>query len=72
MGNGGGKLRLFAAAPLGAWREVAVVEVERIAPDEQDVRFNPWITGGGIRPVGGLMGLRDPAYRASQAATKGS
>ena len=33
--------------------------VERLA-------FNPWHTGGGIRPVGPLMGLRRPAYAGSQ------
>jgi hypothetical protein len=71
VSHGGRKLRLFAATPLGNWQELAVVDVERTAPDDQDVRFNPWVTGGGIRPAGTWMGLRDPAYRASQAASNG-
>jgi len=62
------RLRLFAAGALGEWRELAAVDLERRASDEQELRFNPWTTGGGIQPVGALMGLRDPAYRASQAA----
>lgn len=66
------RLRLFAAAPLSGWGEVAVVDVERKAPNQQDARFNPWTTGAGIEPVGALMALRDPAYRASQATTNGS
>jgi hypothetical protein len=32
------------------------------------LRFNPWNTGGGIRPAGPFQGLRDPAYSASQRA----
>jgi hypothetical protein len=31
------------------------------------IRFNPWHTGGGIRPAGPLQGLRQAAYKGSQA-----
>ena len=31
------------------------------------LRFNPWNSGGGIRPVGLLNSLREAAYRGSQA-----
>ena len=32
------------------------------------LRYNVWNTGGGIRPTGPFQGIRDPAYRGSQAA----
>jgi hypothetical protein len=63
------RLPLLAAAPLGAWEEVGHVELEEIAPCRQDLRFNPWVSGGALEPAGVLMRLRDPAYRASQAAS---
>jgi hypothetical protein len=41
---------------------------ERVPPEQADkIRFNPWNTGGGIRPTGPFMGLRAGAYRGSQA-----
>jgi hypothetical protein len=61
-------LRLFAAGALREWQELGAVNLERRASDEQELRFNPWMTGVGIEPVGALMGLRDPAYRASPDA----
>jgi hypothetical protein len=36
------------------------------ADQTEALRFNPWTTGPGIRPVGWLNLLRDAAYRASQ------
>jgi hypothetical protein len=33
----------------------------------EEIRFNPWHTGGGIRPAGPLQGLRQAAYKGSQA-----
>jgi hypothetical protein len=40
---------------------------EQIPPAEGErLRFNPWNCGGGIRPTGPLMGIRDAAYRGSQ------
>jgi hypothetical protein len=72
VAGGGLRIHVLAAAPLGPWVEVAMVTVDRRAPEADDVRFNPWVTGGGIEPIGALMGLRDPAYRASQAAANKS
>jgi hypothetical protein len=40
---------------------------EQLPPGRGErLRFNPWNSGGGIRPTGPLMGLRDAAYRGSQ------
>jgi hypothetical protein len=72
VAGGGVHIRMLAAAPLGTWMEVARATLDRRAPEADDLRFNPWVTGGGIEPIGALMSLRDPAYRASQAAADGS
>jgi hypothetical protein len=61
---------LTVAAPFRGWRRIGSIEVG--APLGVDagerLRFNPWNTGGGIRPAGPFQGLRDPAYSASQRA----
>lgn len=64
------RVRLATATPVGPWEEAASLELDRVASpaDARRLRFNPWNSGGGIRPAGGLMALRDPAYRASQDA----
>ncbi|HVE67701.1 MAG TPA: hypothetical protein VNB64_03875 [Solirubrobacteraceae bacterium] len=64
------RVRLATATPRGPWEEVATLELDAVAPpaDARALRFNPWNSGGGIRPAGWLMALRDPAYRGSQAA----
>jgi hypothetical protein len=49
-------------APLGRLRLTARLS-DRIA---ERLRFNPWNTGGGIRPAGPLQALRGAAYRGSQ------
>lgn len=72
VAGGGVHIRMLAAAPLGTWMEVARATLDRRAPEADDLRLNPWVTGGGIEPIGALMSLRDPAYRASQAAADGS
>jgi hypothetical protein len=59
----------LALAPLtGRFEGVGTIRLGRQLPpsDGERLRFNPWNTGGGIRPTGPLMGLRDPAYRGSQ------
>ena len=61
----------LALASLGGrWERRGVISLrERLGEHEaEELTFNPWNTGGGIRPSGPLMGLRDPAYRASQQA----
>jgi hypothetical protein len=67
-------MTLLAASPLGSWEPIATMRAEEVASkaDARELRFNPWNTGGGIEPLGFLQGLRDPAYRASQAASPGS
>ncbi len=59
----------LATAPLmGRFSGVGTIRLgEQLPPDEgEQLRFNPWNCGGGIRPTGPLMGLRDAAYRGSQ------
>ena len=77
----GDDLRLVGALPRGrgafdlALAPVAgrFAAVARLSPDEQltgeaseALRFNPWNTGGGIRPVGPFQGWRRSAYAGSQ------
>jgi hypothetical protein len=63
------RLDLAVSAPMGRWTPVAeIVLGERLEVEEGErVRFNPWNTGGGIRPTGPLMGVRAGAYVGSQA-----
>jgi hypothetical protein len=65
--------RLLAASVLGGWRTVATLRLDRVVADAEArrLRFNPWNTGPGIRPIGLFNRLRDPAYRGSQAASPG-
>ena len=68
--RGAARFALALAAPFRGWRSVGVLETG--APLDREtgerLRFNPWNTGGGIRPVGPFQGLRDAAYGASQRA----
>lgn len=60
----------LALSPLsGRWRSIGHLTLEERVPQEiaERIRFNPWNTGGGIRPKGPFMGLRAGAYRGSQA-----
>jgi hypothetical protein len=68
--GGGVHFRLALAALAGGWRPVGALRLgERLTEDETErLAFTPWNTGGGIRPVGSLMGLRRAAYRGSQRA----
>lgn len=60
---------LAVASPMGRWQPVGELRLGHRVPTAQGehVRFNPWNTGGGIRPIGPFMGLRAGAYRGSQA-----
>ena len=41
--------------------------MERLPPDHAELlRFNPWVTGPGLRPTGWINRLRRPTYAASQ------
>jgi hypothetical protein len=66
---GGTRFALEVAPPLGAWDEVAMVELgaawDEAASDA--LRFNPLFTGGGIEPVGLLQTVRRRVYAGSQA-----
>jgi hypothetical protein len=61
---------LAVAAVLGRWNTIGALRVGERLPDAdtEQLAFTPWNTGGGIRPVGPLMGLRRAAYRGSQEA----
>lgn len=67
------RFALALAEPFGRWQPLAEIRLgERVpAADAESLRFNPWNTGGGIRPVGPLMGLREAAYRESQRGWAG-
>jgi hypothetical protein len=59
----------LALSPLmGRFESVGSIRLgEQLPPAEGErLRFNPWNSGGGLRPTGPLMGLRDPAYKGSQ------
>jgi hypothetical protein len=66
----GPRFALEVASPLGAWTEVALLEVGRAWDDADSdaLRFNPLFTGGGLEPVGFLQTVRRRAYAGSQAA----
>ena len=66
--QGEARFALCVASPLGSWTDVGMLELEAQLDDAatERLRLNPWNTGGGIRPMGPLMGLRDAAYRGSQ------
>lgn len=63
-------LELLIAAPRGAWQTWGTVRTsgELPAPLGRQTRFNPWTTGGGIRPAGPLQEWRRRAYDASHVA----
>ncbi|MDQ4129825.1 MAG: hypothetical protein M3133_02350 [Actinomycetota bacterium] len=60
--------RMALAAPARPWRSFGLLQTHARISDEEaeEIRFNPWNTGGGIRPAGPLMGLRKAAYEGSQ------
>ena len=63
-------LELLVATPRGPWRPWAVLRTagELPAPGGRQTRFNPWTTGGGIRPAGPWQTWRRRAYDASHVA----
>jgi hypothetical protein len=56
---------LAVAEPFGQWKRVGVLYL-RESVDGADLAFNPWNTGGGIRPAGPINMVRDAAYRGSR------
>jgi hypothetical protein len=60
---------LAVAQITGRFRPVARLSIGRRLGTELDaLRFNPWNSGGGMRPAGWLNGSRDRAYKLSQGA----
>jgi hypothetical protein len=65
---GSGRFELALSPLMGRFGGVGSIRLgDQVPPDEGErLRFNPWNCGGGLRPTGPLMGLRDPAYAGSQ------
>lgn len=61
-------VELLVATPHGRWRPWGVLRTTAEAPAGREIRFNPWTTGGGIRPAGPLQQWRRGAYDASHVA----
>ena len=63
-------LELLLAAPTGPWRPWGVLRTDGPlpAPGGRQTRFNPWNTGGSIRPSGPGQQWRRSAYDASHVA----
>jgi hypothetical protein len=64
----GGPVFALALADGPGWTRVGTLRVGARLPDEESerLRFDPWTTSGGIRPVGVLNRLRAGAYPASR------
>jgi hypothetical protein len=63
------RFRLAVAPVMGRFRPVGELWIgERLPPEMDALRFNPWNTGGGLRPAGLLNRWRKRAYPMSQAA----
>ena len=62
------QFQLRTAGSLGPSQPLATLTTGPPLSTQQteQLRFNPWTTGPGIRPIGWLNLLRDTAYRASQ------
>jgi hypothetical protein len=51
----------------GAWVPVADIELRQYLPlDDEELSFNPWRTGLGVRPYGFVQAMRAAVYPASQ------
>lgn len=63
-------VELLVATPHGPWQPWGVLRTsgELPAPLGRQTRFNPWTTGGGIRPAGPWQEWRRRAYDASHVA----
>ena len=63
-----GGFALLVATPHGPWTQVGQVKLGDVVTGGRRVRFDPWTTGGGIRPAGWVQELRQGAYPASHVA----
>jgi len=71
--HAGGDLTFaLALARRRGWTTVGVIHVGARLPDDEStaLSFDPWVTGGGIRPVGILNRLRAAAYPGSLEARR--
>jgi hypothetical protein len=61
---------LLLGTSYGPWQPWGLLQAERElpAPLGRQTRFDPWVTGGGLRPAGPLQELRRRAYAAAQVA----
>lgn len=50
----------------GRWERIGTLEVRERVHEHDALRFDPWQTGGGLRPAGVLNALRKAAYRGSR------
>lgn len=66
--EGPGQYELMLASPTGDWEHVGTVELgERLDDEEAEaLEFNPYVTGGGIEPMGMLQSVRRRVYQGSQ------
>src|SRR3954452_1022544 len=68
VGDGHLRFTFSVATTTGPWEPVGELRVTRRLgkAESEELRFNPWNTGGGLEPTGPLNALRDAAYRGSQ------
>jgi len=66
------EFRICAATAAGPWQQFGTLTLGSQLPSREceELDLDPWNTGGGIRPVGPLMGLRRPAYAGSRAGRR--
>jgi hypothetical protein len=62
---------LLVAPPTGSWRVAARVTLGRRLDDvvARELRFDPWNSGGGLVPAGGVNRVRGAAYRGSRCGS---
>jgi hypothetical protein len=68
------RFELSLASLFGTPEPIGHITLGKQVPDTAAaaIRFNPWNTGGRLRPTGPFMGLRDSAYRESQRGWVGN
>lgn len=62
-------LGIALSTPLGRWSRIGTLRLHEPMPAQiGDVDFDPWNTGGGLRPATWLNRIRREAYRQSRIA----
>ncbi|MFN2463102.1 MAG: hypothetical protein ABR573_04260 [Candidatus Dormibacteria bacterium] len=63
-------VNLLASDLTSSWARIGSVRLTAMMSEaeSEDLRFNPWHTGGGLAPAGFINDLRRNVYRASQSA----